>query len=163
MGLSPGDLVVPVEERTGLGSWYVHMFTAVRRKHLIFMSERTLLSFIVCGFRKSHSPQVPEIFIKGLSQLLTLEKIPSDQIERVLDGYLRFGFANTDSRASLGVMNDLVYHYRYSSAWDGDMGAGDIGKTIQFINRMPQRTLNWNNPLEHTRRILNEETDQTRR
>ncbi len=163
LGLSPGDLVLPVTEGVGLGNWYVHMFTALRRKHLIFMSERTLLSFIVCGFKKSHSMQMLSIFSKGLSQLLTLEKMPSDQIERVLNGYRRFGFANTDSRVSVGVMNDFVYHYRFSSAFDGDLEQRDVGETIQQINRMPQRTLNWENPIERMRRILEEKSVHTRK
>lgn len=154
MGLRPCEIVTPAEDQTGLGSWYVHKFTALRRKHLIFMSERTVLSFVLCGLRKSHCPHLPSMFLAGLSQLLTQEEIPSDQIERVLDGYRRFGFANTDSRVSLGVMNDLVYHYRYSIARDGD-----ISETIRAINRIPQRTINWNNPVEQACRILAEDAN----
>jgi hypothetical protein len=162
IGLGPEDLLTPVNEQTGFGSWYGHMFTAARRKHLLFMSERTLLSFIVCGFKRSNSKQLSDIFLGGLSQLLTLENIPSVQIERVLDGYRQVAFSNTDSRASVGVMNDLVAHYRYSGIWDDSPEIRDVGKAIHLVNRLPQRTLNWSKAVEHTRRILDEEDYQTR-
>jgi hypothetical protein len=45
LGLSPHDLSEVKEPDSLLGNWYSNIFMVDRRKTLIFMNERTLLSF----------------------------------------------------------------------------------------------------------------------
>jgi hypothetical protein len=154
LGLGADNLVVPDNDQPRLGNWFVHMFTVDRKKTLIFMNERTLLPLFFSASGKLTVRNYLTLFLVGLEQFLTINEFPPDQIEGVLDRYSEFGFTKTDSRTSLGNLNDLVFHYRYSILDDGGFASCDIGGTIFSINRMPQRRLHWKNSIEITRQIL---------
>ena len=68
-----------------LGSWYANIFTLDRRKTLIFMNERTLLSFIIYGIRKDNIKNFPVVFVNGIERVLAMEGVRQDIIDKILE------------------------------------------------------------------------------
>lgn len=128
-----------------LGSWCVNRFEADEREIYIFMSESTLLSFILFKGQKPvtvHS--LPNMLLAGLRQLLEMRRLPGDAIDRALKHYESGAYAKTDSRSSLGSLNDLARCYQHMIEFEGGLGACDLTAIIMKINDMPQRKLEWN-------------------
>ncbi len=89
-----------------LGNWYVHRFAIGRTRFFLFMSEVTLLSFVLYQGRKPVTAKtLPSMFVAGLHQLLQMRGIGSMAMERALELNHVGMFARTDSRKSLGSMN----------------------------------------------------------
>jgi len=55
LSIKPSELVDAKESNTLLGDWYINLFTVDRRKTYIFVNEKTLLSFILVGVKKSNA------------------------------------------------------------------------------------------------------------
>lgn len=154
LGLKSDELVTPAQGDALLGNWYLNLFTVDRRKTFVFVNEKTLLSFIVFGVKKSNIDKVPEIFLNSLFHLLTLEGFGDDAIESVFQGYESLEFTKTNSRKVLGNMNDLVDMYRHHILYEGGFRSADIGSIIMRVNRTPQRNLGWSNSIEMVRDLL---------
>jgi hypothetical protein len=152
--VEPGELVDAKPGNSLLGNWYINLFSLDRRKTFIFVNEKTLLSFVIFGVKKSNVKKTPEIFLRGLDQLLTIEGFDINQINKVFEGYESYEFTKTTSRSVLGNMNDLVDLYKHSVSYDGGFKYCDIGKLILKINRTPQRNLGWSNSIESVRELL---------
>jgi hypothetical protein len=156
LGLRSGQLAMPAQGESKLGNWYLNLFTVDRRKTFVFVNERTLLSFIVFGVKKSNIDKTPEIFLNGLDHLLVLESLEPGEINRVFQGYESLEFTKTNSRKVLGNMNDLVDMYRYHILYEGGFRAADIGSIIMRVNRTPQRNLGWSSSIDMVRGLLQE-------
>ena len=143
LGLRQTGLSGIKEPDTILGNWYSHLFTVDRRKTIIFMNERTLLSFIVFGMRKDNIANFKEYFYRGLRQLLLIENIGNEKIEEILAQYETVELTKTDSRTVLGNLNDLVDMYKYLILYDGGLKECDLTSIIRQVNRTPQRNLGW--------------------
>lgn len=141
-----------------LGDWYVNLFTVDRRKALLFMNEKTLLSFVIYGIKKSNIQKMPAAFIHGLTQLLALEGLPEPAIRRALAHSDPILLARTDSRRLLGNLNDLVAMYRHAILWEGGLAACNLGGIIADINRTPQRNIGWAFSIDLARELLTRET-----
>jgi IS30 family transposase len=75
-------------------------------------------------------------------------------VERALELNHVGMFARTDSRKSLGSMNDLVRCYTTMvQAWGG-LQSCDLTAIIMKINEMPQRTLGWRTAWDMTEALL---------
>ena len=157
LGLKPDELVDPESSGSLLGNWYINLFTVDRRKTFIFVNEKTLLSFVLFGVKKSNIKKTPEIFLGGLDQLLTLEGIELDKINRVFAGYDAYAFTKTTSRSLIGNMNDLMALYKHSILYEGGLQHVDLGEVIRRINRTPQRNLGWSNSIELVKELLGEQ------
>lgn len=156
LGLKSNDLVEPDAGGSLLGNWYINLFTVDRRKTFVFVNEKTLLSFVIFGVKKSNIKNTPEIFLRGLDQLLALEGIGLDKINQVFSGYDSYEFTKTTSRSLIGNMNDLMDLYKHSILYEGGFETVDLGMVIRKINRTPQRNLGWSNSIELVRELLGE-------
>lgn len=153
-GIKTDGMQATVETPNEFGNWYVNMFTVDRKKTLIFMNERTLMSFIVYGLKKSNCSDLHPIFLGGIEQLLQMEDVPEDRIGQIIKTYAAIRYAKTDNRASLGNMNDLVFAYKVFVLDGGGFSHCDLYETIHRINRTPQRNLGWRYSVEAMREIL---------
>lgn len=153
-GLRPAEISAARDPDSLLGNWYVNLFTVDRRKTFLFINERTLLSFIIFGVKKSNVQKMPEVFLRGLDQVLALEGFDTAEIDRVFDGYETIEFTKTDSRRMLGNMNDLTSLYRHFILSDGGFDRCDLNEIISEINRSPQRNLEWSMSIEVVRDLL---------
>ena len=140
LGKTPSELKPP---DSMLGNWYANLIKIDRRKTLLFMSERSYLSFIIFGVRKDNAKDLAQVFLRGLAQLLTLEGFDESDVNRVLKDYDRVEYTKTGNRKALGNLNDLARQYEHCIYYDGGLKTADIWDIIQSTNRMPQRNLNW--------------------
>lgn len=154
MGLREAELSGIKEPDSILGNWYINLFTVDRRKTLIFMNERTLLSFIIFGMRKDNIGKFKEYFHRGLTQVLLMENVEDEKIEEILAQYETIEFTRTDSRTLLGNLNDLVDMYKHSILYDGGLKKCDLTSIIRQMNRTPQRNLGWNYSVETLAELL---------
>lgn len=152
--LKASDLIKPSPSNTALGNWYANLVTIERRKTLVFMNERTLLSFIVFGVKKSNSNKLADIFDFGVMQLLRGEGFSDRQIDAALGAPEDVQLTRTDSRKALGNLNDLAYIYEHSILYDGGFAHCDLWKIMQSTNRMPQRNIGWGYSIDLARELL---------
>jgi len=150
------DLSEPKSSQAILGNWYVNLVTIDRRKTLIFMSERTLLSFLIYGVRKDNSKNIHELFIRGLAQLLDFEGFSASQIEVALNGAELLTISKTHNPKALGNLNDLAKLYDHSIYYDWGYKNCDVFEIMKKLNRMPQRNIGWNYSIDVARELINE-------
>jgi len=154
LGLKPQDLFEVRKSDTLLGDWYVNEFFIDRRKTFIFMNEKTLLSFIIYGVKKSNLEYFPAPLFKGLDQLLALEGFDKEVVNKVFAGYDKMQYTKTASKRVLGNMNDLIMLYKVSINYGGGLKAVNIGQLIFQVNRTPQRNLGWSSSIQIVRELL---------
>lgn len=146
VGLRKGNLADATATNAPLGNWYINRFEADRRNIFIFMSESTLLSFILFQGKKPITVQsLPNMMLAGLQQLLEMRGLPNAAIDRALEHYESGVYAKTDSRSALGSLNDLVHCYRHMIEFQDGLSSCDLTGIIMKINEMPQRKLEWSN------------------
>ncbi|MDZ7919608.1 MAG: hypothetical protein U5O12_06275 [Rhodoferax sp.] len=144
LGLSKNSLINSMPSAAPLGNWYIHRFDIGRRKAYIFMSEVTLLSFILFQGKKPVTVEsLPNMLLAGLQQLLQMRGISDDAIDRALVPYYEGSFAKTDSCTDLGSLNDLVQRYQWIIEDNGGLDRCDLTQIIMGTNAMPQRRLGW--------------------
>ena len=144
VALRKDNLALPVASDAPLGNWYVNRFTLGRRKALIFMSETTLLSFILFQGKKAVTLEsLPNMLLAGLEQLLQMKGLPQSAIDRAFEHYDAGVYAKTDNRSDLGSLNDLVNQYQWRVEFDGGLAHCDLTDIIMSINDMPQRRIGW--------------------
>lgn len=131
-----------------LGSWYANIFTLDRRKTLIFMNERTLLSFIIYGIRKDNIKNFPVVFVNGIERVLAMEGVRQDIIDKILEQHSTIFFTKTHSNSLRGNMNDLVNMYKHIVLYDGGLKHTDLFDVIAQVNRTPQRNIGWRNSVD---------------
>lgn len=143
--LTPEDLTEPKENSDSkLGDWYVNLLVIDRRKCLLFMNERTLLSFLATGVKKSKyfKHDVHQIFIHHLFKLHKLLELPFEGLNQVMDDYLEYSYSKTNSKKLLGNMNDLAHLYQVMIAYNGGIDHCDLSEIIRLMNHTPQANLN---------------------
>ncbi len=143
LGLRPQDLSDIESEHHILGNWYMHTFTQERRKCLFFMEEKTLMSFVLIGFKKSEFKHFNEAFKSGLVTLLEFENAPNEIFSSFENAEPNISFTKTDSRKLLGHVNDKMSLYQDFIYSDGGFEHCDLAQITAKINRMPQKELGW--------------------
>ena len=89
LGVSKVLVVDPLPNSAPLGNWYVNRFNIGRRKAYIFMSEATLLSFILFQGKKPVTAEtLPTMMLAGLAQLLQMRGFDERAIEGALVQYV---------------------------------------------------------------------------
>lgn len=146
VGLRKENLADAGATSAPLGNWYVNRFKADGRMIYIFMSEPTLLSFILFQGKKPVTVQsLPNMLLAGLQQLLEMRGLPSTSIDKAFEHYEFGAYAKTDSRSSLGSLHNLILCYQQMIKFEGGLASCDLTGIIMKINEMPQRRLEWSN------------------
>ena len=144
IGLPKKQLLASVDSDAPLGHWMVNRFPIERRQAFIFMSENTLLSFILLKGRVGLTPQrLPEMLLAGLEQLLQMKGFAEAEIDRALQTYAVAGYAKNDNRSAMGCMKELVWNYQALIDYHGGLEHCDLSQIIFKVNATPQRTLGW--------------------
>ena len=137
-----------------LGNWYVTQTQIDRRKTLVFMNERTLLSFVRFGLRKDNAKDLELVAIKSIAQLLEHEGFTDSEIEFVLSDYMRIEVTKTDNRKALGSLNDLVRLYDVHIYSDGGFASCDLTAIMANVNRTPQRNIGWRYSIDVVKELI---------
>jgi hypothetical protein len=144
LGLRTQALAAPQPSEAPLGHWWVHQIRLGRRTAYLFMSEATLLSFVLLQGRKPVTvASLPMMFLGGLEQLLRMKGLPQAAIDRALVPCGNGAFAATDNRSDRGSLNDLAYLYAWIVEGEGGLARCDLTRLIMSTNDMPQRRLAW--------------------
>lgn len=153
-GLKPKDLDEIKEANTMLGNWYVNITTIDRRKTFLFVNERTLLSFILYGIKKSNIANIHEAFLKALNQLLLMEGVNYLVIDKLNNEYLHLEYTKTNSKQVLGNMNDLMSLYKHFIYSNGGLKYCDLTEIIHRINKTPQKNIGWGYSIDLAKELL---------
>ena len=150
LGVSDASLCEIELGKPSLGGWYVNVFPVERRKALIFVSERTLLSFVIYGARKGNTREPLQLFRHGLENVLRLLAVPGELVVKALSEYEELEFTKTVSKRVLGNVNDLVFHYDHGIWHDGGLRHCNLSVIHSHVNQMPQRNLGWKHSRDAT-------------
>ena len=142
-GIHADRLAESNTSNAALGNWYVNLLTIDRRKTLIFMSERTLLSFLLFGVKKKSGGVLAELFVSGLVQLLELEDFTGPEIHRAIGAGGQLQYSKTRNRKALGNLNDLQQLYTLAILEEGGFSHCNLWEIMRRMNRMPQRNIGW--------------------
>jgi hypothetical protein len=123
------------EPTTRLGNWYCHEFTASRRKYMMFVNERTLLSIIISVKGLKTSDSILEFFKQRFFKTFLLLQWHEDNFMSELEEMDEVVFAKTANRSVLGSMNDLIAQAKFASRYH-DM-AVDSPAMFEFLAQMP--------------------------
>ncbi len=83
-----------------------------------------------------------------------MRELSGAAIDRVFAHYESGAYVKTDSRSTLGSMNELVHIYRYMIESQGGLVSCGLTGIIMKINDMPQRKLEWSNSWDITQAKL---------
>ncbi len=76
----------PVNGDAFLGNWYLDVVELSGRASLLFMAEKTALSFVLLDVRSDHADTMANGFINGLDHLLREEQFAERSIRRIFKG-----------------------------------------------------------------------------
>ena len=158
IGIKGSELIDKVSDSSVLGAWYVNLFFIERRKALIFLNERTLLSFIIYGVRKDNTRNLPGVLCRGLYQLLSFADVDPVLIDRVLSEYETYCYSKTDSKRVLGNMNEIVFLYQHHIQYEGGLQNCDLTDITFKVNQTPQRNIGWDFSLDLAMSLIKNET-----
>jgi hypothetical protein len=130
------------------GSWYVNILDIGRKKSLIFVSEKTLMSFVHVGVKKSEctKEKLPFIFYDGLFRLVQMMGLSANEISKVMDSHHSWSYAKTDSRSMLGNMNELVSHYQYFLHPESDEISDH--ELFEFMSTIIMKNIDYRKPID---------------
>jgi hypothetical protein len=154
-GVRPKDLRQAEDADALLGNWSVTNFVVDRRHAFLFMSDRTLLSFMLLeGKMRFDLPHVQGLLQGGLRQLLGFAAFSPSQIESALAGLDVIAVTKTKDRSLLGNLTSLANEYQHRIAYSGGFAACDLTAITLSVNEGPQRRLGWASLFEVTRELL---------
>ncbi|WP_299735647.1 hypothetical protein [uncultured Endozoicomonas sp.] len=148
------NLSEPSDSHHIMGNWFVNVFTQNRRNILVYMNEKTLLSFVLVGVTKSKAKLIIEEFPIGLARLLISEGFSEHQISKVVASLQEIEIAPTASRKFNGNMNDIIFMYQNYIEMDGGLECCDLGANIKKVNRTPQRNIDWEYSITKAKKLL---------
>jgi hypothetical protein len=127
-----------------------------RRRAVLFMSDRSLLSFILLeGKVRFDLSGLQALLQGGLSQLLAFLNTPRADIESVVAEFDVIAVTKTKDRALLGSLAALADEYGHRIMESGGLRKCDLTQIILSVNGGPQRRLGWLSSAEMTRELLN--------
>lgn len=121
---------------------------------MLFMSQRTLMSFIVLEGRRFDAYAIARIFSAGLAQVFAMHGCKTRDTDRIVDSYSELVLTKTANASITAQMNNLVRDYRHLVQRAGGLEYCDVGTLIRKLNQRPRKGLNWATPEEITREIL---------
>lgn len=155
LGVRPKDLRQADESDALLGNWSVTNFVVDRRHVFLFMSDRTLLSFMLLeGKMRFDLPHMQGLVQGGLRQLLDFAQFSPIEMERALVGLDVIAVTKTKDRALLGNLTSLAYDYLHRIEYSGGFAACDLTAITLSVNDGPQRRLGWASSFKVTRELL---------
>ena len=149
---------IPATPPGRLGDWCATVFSLEDRRAALFMSQRTLLSFIILEGKRFDVEAIALIFWGGLAQVLEMEGYKKRDAEEIVDSYSEFFLAKTASASRTSQMNSLIRDYRDLVMSFGGLKRCDVGVVIHEINDRPRKALNWATPQEMTDELLGTKT-----
>lgn len=150
----PGEGPPPASAPGRLGDWGVTLFPLENRKAALFMSQRTLLSFVILEGKPFAPSSFATVFWAGLSQVLEMDGYKPPVVAEVLDSYSELVLTKTGSASRTAQINNLAQDYKHAVWIAGGLKRCDLDTAIRKINQRPRKPLNYATAQEATRELL---------
>jgi hypothetical protein len=138
-----------------LGNWSVTDFVVNRRHAFIFMSDKSLLSFLLLeGKTKFELSNIQVLLQNGLAQLLEFKEIPQESIDAAIADLDVISITKTKDRSIMGNLRALVDAYQHLIYLRGGLKSCDLTHITLNINDRPQRRFDWATSTEITLELL---------
>ena len=155
-GLNPKELQAAQDTNAVLGNWSLTNMIIDRRHAFLFMSDKSLLSFLLLEGRMPFDlARIQGLLHGGVSQLLDFMGLKQAVIGRVLAGMNTIAVTKTKDRALVGNLSSLADDYQHRVMASGGLNACDLTKIILNINSGPQRRLGWSTSTEIAIQLIN--------
>ena len=162
-GVKSNDLQMKEPPFSFLGSWHANLVFIDGRKSVLFVNDRTLFNWILPDVSRAQIRQLPELFLTGLSCVISDEDLPDAIKRRILDEYEAVALAKSSNRSVLGSANDLAYHYKQNILDAGGVHSWRIPDIIRQLNRMPFQALDFAFPIDELRNLYGVAPDKSSR
>ena len=154
-GLHLENLSPAPEAASLLGNWTVGDVPLGDRRALLFMSDRTLLSFpIMEGKKKTEISDLPAFLGHGLSQLLPALGAPQSAVATLLEDAHEVALAKAPGRSVLAMHSSIARDYAERVDHAGGIAGCALGEVIAAVNQTPRATLQWANSFKVTLELL---------
>ena len=157
MGLKNSALAEATLEAGLLGAWHANLIYVNRKKCVLFVNDKTLYNFVVINLSRAKIKELDSIFVQYLFLNLFQEGFSEELVKRLTQEYDTVQFSKTDSKSTLGAMNDLAFHYKLYLQTEGEDALPSI---IHKLNRMPMGAQNYNYSIESLMKHIEKEIGQ---
>jgi hypothetical protein len=155
LACNPKDMIQAGRTDALLGNWTVTDFVVDRRHAFIFMSDKTLLSFLLLeGKLRFELENIQLLLRSGLSKVLSFLEVPESRIEAVVHDLDVVSITKTKDRSTMGNLRALVDAYQHLIDLRGGLKSCDLTEVILNVNARPQRRLDWATSTEITLELL---------
>jgi len=137
-----------------LGNWYVTLARIEGRNAFIYMSERSLLTFLMLEGERIDPQKLSGVLHFGLGQTLSFDSVPRADMARAQADCAAGMFTAADDLSLLGTLTNLVEDYRFFIENDGGLNRCNISAIVRDINSKPHRRLGFQTPYQVTGQLL---------
>lgn len=137
-----------------LGNWCVSMSRFMGRNVLVYMSERSFLSFIMLEGERITPEKLSISLVRGMVMVVQMSGLGSEATERVLSDYSVGAFSPTDNPSIQGSLTAIMQDYLYLIDKEGGFSRCNISAITHIINHQPNKSLDGNTPFEVTQSLF---------
>lgn len=138
-----------------LGNWTVNDIPIDGRRALLFMSDRSLLSFpLLQGRSPVEMQDMPTFLAHGMSQLMAVLDVPKLAVDRLLRDVDTVALAKAPGRSLLAVHSAIAGDYARRIDRLGGIENCNLGDVISAVNRTPRVMLEGATPSEVSVELL---------
>ena len=143
-------------ESTGaiLGNWYVTLTKVDDVNVFVYMSERTLISFVMTEGERITPGKLFTSFIRGLLLVLEMAGYSGAVLDRILHDYSTGTVSPANDLSLLGSLTNIALDYAAFIEHDGGLSRCSISEIVMHINSLPSKRLGFKSPLEVTAALL---------
>lgn len=149
-GLGRAALEPPGPTDSALGNWALNVVPIGGRPALLFMSERSLLSFPFMIGRKELTPDsIPCLLDFGARSLAERMDAPQKAVAQLRKDLGQVFLCKAENKSLLALFSSIAADY----ATRVELGE-DLEEIVHRVNMTPRSTLGWKTPLEVCNEIL---------
>ena len=137
-----------------LGDWYGHIFTAERRKCIMFINEPTHFVCPVLGVVKADYRQIVPFFKSALVGALRIMKFSQQEQKWILSQQEEIRIGRATNRSTMGSLNNRIADTKYMIPYDGGFDVCDIGNLTTMLNETPMKPIGYSFGIEEMRRTV---------
>ncbi|MCB2195381.1 MAG: hypothetical protein KQH79_05955 [Bacteroidetes bacterium] len=156
MKIKPADIEED-REVVGFGDWYSNIFQIDKTFFLAFVNVKTLYAFIVQDIYREDLDDFRNMFIYHLNRSLKLSGFDSDLRKKLISEYSEIKFVKTNSRRTLGYVNDLIDRFMYSISDDVYGGPLNVDEFNVIALKNPIKAFGYKNPREKLVELIDHE------
>ena len=133
---------------TGLGNWYANFTIVDHKKFIVFMSERTLYTFLLPLERVDDLHEFRTLFITNLCLHLQHEGYDLRVINKIHQEYRGAGIAIAANKSALGSLTAMTNRIKVHAKREGVLALDDIFRLNQKLFFRPVKSIGFKYPIE---------------